>query len=89
MKTLMEIAQADRYDLGQGELAVRNAMGDLAIWLRLKLPCLTAVAPTTSLVVAVSPELKEALLVLEQGGQVGQGAVSAIPTVTAGEATEI
>lgn len=86
MKTLMEIAQADRYDLGQDDLAIRNAMGDLADWLRLKLSCLTAVAPGTSPVVAVSPELKEALLALEQGGQVGQAAVAAIPTVTACEA---
>ncbi|WP_432263522.1 hypothetical protein [Cupriavidus sp. TMH.W2] len=87
MKTLMEIAQADRYDLGQDDLAIRNAMGDLADWLRLKLACLTAVRPGSP-IVAVSPELKEALLALEHGGETGQEAVAAVPTVT-NEATVV
>lgn len=85
MKTLMEIAQADRYDLGQDDLAIRNAMGDLADWLRLKLGCLTAITPGSP-IVAVSPELKEALLALEHGGLTGQEAVAAVPTVTTTEA---
>ncbi|WP_042875532.1 hypothetical protein [Cupriavidus necator] len=80
MKTLMEIAQADRYDLGPDDLVIRNAMADLAVWLRQKLGCLTAVA-SGSRIVAVSPELKAALLALEHGGEAGQAAVAAVPTV--------
>jgi len=82
MKTLMEIAQADRYDLGQDELAIRNAMGDLAELIRLKLGCLTAAAPCGP-ILAVSPELKDALLALGHGGDTGQEAVAAVATVTA------
>ncbi|QYY33646.1 hypothetical protein K2O51_30835 (plasmid) [Cupriavidus pinatubonensis] len=82
MKTLVEIAQADRYELDTDDLAIRNAMADLAAWLRQKFEYLTTAAPHGT-ILAVSPELKEALLALEHGGEMGQAAVAAVPTVTA------
>lgn len=79
MKTLVEIAQADRYDLAPDDLDVRDAMADLSVWLRQKLGCVAAAAPGSP-ILAVSPELKAALLALEQGGASGQASVAAVPT---------
>jgi hypothetical protein len=75
VRTLTEIVQANRYDLGHEELVIRDAVGDLADWMRRNLDFLAAVVPGAPL--SISAELSAAIEALQRAEQQGAAALLA------------